>query len=294
MTSRPSDPIREIPLNDLPRHNAWIKRLLGLEPTRRYEKSHESVWREWEADRWGPLLSVVRTRPGTTVREAEELVSSHEGHPADACLLKGGTLRCMPAELAAEFHFETLAAAVEEHVSAASAVADLGAGFGGKILRLAARPAFRDKPLYAAELTPSGRELIALLARNAGLEISVGPCDFRSLSLGIELPPGAVIFTSYATASVPELPEDFPRFLAGLAPSYVVHFEPVFEHCDESTLIGLLSKRYIELNDYNRNLLTVLRRAESDGHLEIVKEEPAVEGVNPLMPASLLVWRPRV
>jgi hypothetical protein len=50
--------------------------------------------------------------------------------------------------------------------------------------------------------------------------------------------------------------------------------------------------RYIEVNDYNTNLVTELHERRDRGVIEIVEERPAVFGSNPLLAASVIVWRP--
>jgi hypothetical protein len=54
----------------------------------------------------------------------------------------------------------------------------------------------------------------------------------------------------------------------------------------------MLSKRYIEVNDYNRDLVTILHKHSDRGEIEIVHEEKAVVGVNALLPMSIIAWRP--
>jgi hypothetical protein len=54
-----------------------------------------------------------------------------------------------------------------------------------------------------------------------------------------------------------------------------------------------LRRRYIEVNDYNRNLVSLLRAQQAEGALRILEELPAVLGVNPLLPVSVIVWSPR-
>ena len=53
-----------------------------------------------------------------------------------------------------------------------------------------------------------------------------------------------------------------------------------------------MRRRYIEVNDYNTNLLTVLRDARDAGTIQILEERAAVFGANPLLPASVLTWAP--
>jgi hypothetical protein len=72
----------------------------------------------------------------------------------------------------------------------------------------------------------------------------------------------------------------------------VINVEPCYEHCEGKTLLGLMRRRYIEVNDYNTNLVTVLREQRDRGVIDILEELPAVFGSNPLLAASVIVWRP--
>jgi hypothetical protein len=54
-----------------------------------------------------------------------------------------------------------------------------------------------------------------------------------------------------------------------------------------------MRQRYIEVNDYNTNLVTLLREHQKRGLIKIIEERPAVFGLNALLAASLLVWAPQ-
>jgi hypothetical protein len=285
--------VTELPLDELPRHTPWVARLLGVEPLPQYWKTETEVLREWERDRWGPLLSAVRAIEGATLTDAVALVRRLEGESEELPIYDRGRFRMLPAVAAHEQHYETLRDSLLEHIDGAAGIVELGAGFGGKILRLARDPQLAHLRFMAAEYTASGRALLDLLARNEGLDVPVGSCDFRTCRLeGLALPPNCIFFTMYAAMYVPILGDDFPDFLARYRPRAVVHVEPVWEHCDATSLFGLLSRRYLEANDYNRNLLTLLKNSETKGRLQILRESRALEGVNPLMPASVIAWRP--
>ena len=45
----------------------------------------------------------------------------------------------------------------------------------------------------------------------------------------------------------------------------MIHIEPCYEHCEGKTLLGLMRRRYIQVNDYNTNLVTVLREQSERG-----------------------------
>lgn len=55
-----------------------------------------------------------------------------------------------------------------------------------------------------------------------------------------------------------------------------------------TNLLGLLRNKYIEMNDYNRNLWTIL---ESRNDIEIIEFDQDVIGINPLNSSNLIVWK---
>jgi len=187
---------------------------------------------------------------------------------------------------------DVVAGAIARYVPA-SAIAELGAGFGSVVLNLARRPELASMQFFAAELTESGTRMISALSAAEDVIIHTGRCDLTGAPItDMPIPPGAVIYTSYAAQYVPLLSSTFVEQLALFAPSAVIHIEPCHEHCEEKTLLGLMRRRYIEVNDYNTNLVTVLHEQRDRGVIEILEERPAVFGTNPLLAASVIVWRP--
>ncbi len=277
-------------LNDLPRYSRWPARLLGLEPWSRPPRTPADNAREYEGEKWGPLLARARAagRPvplaevdGWVISEDAEVLAS-EGDTPVPLTVRAGVAR----------HRDLVAETLARYWPA-SALVELGCGYGGVIVDVARRPAFRGASLLAAEYTPSGAELTGLVAAAEGLAVRTGRCDFlRPDVTDLPVPEGAVIFTSFAAHYAPELPATFVEALLRPRPRAVVHFEPCHEHCDERTLLGLFRKRYIEVNDYNRNLVSLLRERQAAGTVRLLEERPAVFGTNPLLPASVIAWAP--
>ena len=136
-------------------------------------------------------------------------------------------------------------------------------------------------------------ELIQALAKREKLKVVSGACDFNTEPLtDFSIPEGAVIYTSYAMHYVPTLDDKHIERLRDCKPSVVVHFEPCYEHHDPATLIGLMRRRYIEVNDYNTNLVSILREQQKQNRIRIIAEQPSVFGSNPLLPASIVAWAP--
>lgn len=241
-------------------------------------------------DKWGPLLSRAEAEPGFGLAEAE---ASELDPETPVPFFDAGRIQLVPYHVVRARQTELYAEVLGRHIDGASALVELGAGYGSKILRLSAVDRFSALPLHAAELAPSGQQLITLLAERAQRRVAVGACDFREATLtGMSVPENAIIYTSFAAHYVPELTERFVDWLAAFRPRVVVHFEPCLEHMGSESLHDLLCRAYILRNDYNRNLVGVLRAAERAGTARIVDERRKVMGANPLFPLSVLAWRP--
>jgi hypothetical protein len=148
--------------------------------------------------------------------------------------------------------------------------------------------------LFAADYTSTGPALASLIAKEENVELTSGHCDFTSRKLtDLSVPRDTILFTAYAAQYVEELGPRFIEGIIALEPKVVVHVEPVYEHAEETTLLGLLRRRYIEVNGYNRNLSTILHDHEELGSLEILEETAPAFGPNPLLAASVIAWKPR-
>jgi hypothetical protein len=245
--------------------------------------------REFQDERWGTLLDYARSLDQPTLAEIQRMSS---GPGADTpCYLDGAFYLANQAQMLAA-HLDLYAQVLEPYMDGATCLVELGAGFGSKLLALSLRRPFSGVPLAAGEYTESGCALISLLARQLDKVVNVGRCDFRTLTAsGLEIPEGAVIFTSYAAQYVPEMSREFVGFLRGFRPKAVVHFEPCYEYYDEQSLHGLMCRRYIELNDYTRNFVTIVEAARLDGSIS-VRVRKNVMGNNPLLPISIIEWSP--
>jgi hypothetical protein len=173
----------------------------------------------------------------------------------------------------------------------ASCLVELGAGFGSKILRLARCKEFSGIPLIAGEYTENGQSIIKLIANATGVPIRVGYCDLRHLEFGdLQLPQNSVIFTSYSVHYVPNLSDNFVSALLALKPKAIINFEPVYEYYSTKSIYGLMCRRYTELNDYTRNLGTLIEVASNRGEI-IANITKNTLGSNPFLPISAIEWR---
>lgn len=283
-------PFRRVALDELPQHSPWPERLLGLSPFAVSEKTPAEVIREFGRDKWGETLRRVE-QAGSLVPMAT--VESWEFGDAEELLCSLGDEIGFVAQATARSSVLDVFATTIERYFPASALVELGAGYGHKILSLGSRPSFSDTTLIAGELTASGRSLMQLMANSSGMGLRIIQADLASRTISSEaLPADAVIFTSYAAHYVAEYTQEMLLALAQFRPRAIVHFEPIYDHCRGGSLLGLMRRRYIEVNGYNRNLLPTIRSLAADGRLEILEEIPAVFGLNPLLPFSVIAWRP--
>ena len=281
---------RKITLDEVPSYSHWPSRLLGLTPFSQKTKTIESLTREFDDEKWGELLRKTLANPDLTLADIERLeVDFTDTIP----MFRGGDFFATSEERSFHEHIRLGSEVLAPHMNGATALVEMGAGYGSKILNLAQQKPFLGVPLFAGEFAASGRQLISLLAEKLGLKIQVGPVNFADLgSAGMDIPEGAVFFTYYAAHYIPQLPPDFTDIFARYRPKAVIHFEPCYEHFTSISLHDLMCRRCFELNDYTRNLVSVLKQQEKMGRIQIISERPKVLGENPFLPVSVIEWKP--
>ena len=286
---KPGDGFVPITLNDLPQYTAWPRRLLSLESFDVRHKTEDEVLREYQDEKWGTLLKHVRTLDVPTLSAVEQ---AHVDLGSVIPCFEAGVFFLASQRQMLDKHLDLYAEVLTPHLEGASCLVELGAGYGSKLFSLAQPDAFSKLPLVAGEYTQSGRDLISALAEASGKPVAVGHCDFRNMLIEDRtVPENAVIFTSYAVHYIPELSMNFVGFLSRLKPRVVVHFEPCYEHYGMDSLHGMMCRRYVELNDYTRNLVGVIEAArERDGIS--VRMRKNVLGSNPFLPISVIEWAP--
>ncbi len=282
--------LKPIRLDELPRYSPWPQRLLGLAACPVRPKTEKEVIREFEREKWGPLLKGLRLMRSPSVDKAMGLEVDLD---AKEPFFESGRFALASNREIQRRYVRLLSAALRPYLKGAAGLVELGAGYGAQILSLSDEKGFKNLPLYAGEFTPSGQEAIRLVAAGLKKKIEVGWCDFRGLaSEGLAIPENSVLFTSYSAHYVPEHSAGLVRFIKKWKPKAVVHFEPIYEHQSDATLHELLCRRYIEVNDYSRNLATVIETACRKKEARLLKVEKNVFGGNPLLPLSIMAWTP--
>jgi hypothetical protein len=289
MTSN-SLPGRPASIEELCLYSRWPARLLGLESFEQKIKTETELTREYEVEQWKPLLDSAKKSP--TPMKVGEVDQMMFGQNKDVFCCIQSEFRLMSGSECYALYHELIANTLESLLPCSSLV-EIGAGYGSIILNMKKRRPFLDLPIHAYEWTPSGRELTKELAANEGLSSKIGFCDLNSEEVLDPIPPeGSIIFTSSVFPCIPELKKESILALARTKPKAVVHFEPIHEEYEESSLWESMVLSYLRINDYNRNALSVLESLEQDNLIEITERRKACWGYNALLPHSVLIWKP--
>lgn len=281
----------KILLNDLPKYSPSIRKLLFTSEEHIRYKTSKEVIREFNDDKWGSVWSFIENHQNATLQDVNRYLFDEL---KEIVVFQKGEYLKKILKSACDNQISIVQSTLQRYMDQANCLVELGAGYGFIILNLIKRMKNDHISYFAGEYTVNGIRSIGAIAENEKIKIEVDSCDFRELTLGptFNKVRRSVVFTSYAMMYVPEIARGFIQYIRRLDPFYCVHFEPCYEHHDTLSLQGLLCKRYIETNDYNRNLISLLYAAEQRGELEIINEEKNCFGTNPLLPMSVIVWRP--
>ncbi len=281
----------EININDLPKYSPWPYRLLCLENFEKKYKTASEILREYEDEKWGSLLTYIKSSNKTvSLKDVEKIVF---GKQPELISIKNGKLLKMTGYEAFKVQYKIVLNTLKNFLPT-KAICEFGAGYGQIILNLANEKEISQIPLLAGEFTSSGEQLIDYLANVKSKKISTFHCDLSKPNGTYEkkIPHKSIIFTCFSACYVQEYNIKLIQNFISINPAVVINFEPIYEHCNSATLIGAMQKRYIELNGYNRNLLSILKEAEHKKIIKIVFEKSQVFGSNPFLPFSIVAWKP--
>lgn len=291
MKTKKSSPDNHL-LNDLPKYSDWPSRMLGLSNWDARKKNHEQIDREYNEDKWGHLLNLANDSVDKIT--LKEIMEWEYGECLDG-IVWHENLKFMNY---LELHAEYLRIIIERLLkyNKANTIIEFGAGYGSIILNIAKNVLFKSSKIIAGEITPNGKKLMRSICSVENLhDIEIVHCDLSSKDIAnILIPKDSIIFTSFAACCVPKFSYSFIERIINFCPKVVIHFEPIYEFCNEDDLLGLMRKKYIEMNDYNKNLYSIIEKGYIDGKLDILNIEKNLIGANPFLVASIVEWSPNV
>ncbi len=279
-----------ISFNDIGKYSDWPSRLLSNNEFSFRKKTTSEVIREFDKDKWGNLLSKLNTKKSFKFDDVE--IMERDQNELIPCFDKEVGFYLTTIKRAEQRLLKLYQETIQTHLKNASCLVEFGAGYGSKIIKLSDALEINGLKLFAAEYTNSGCELIKLISGMLNKQISVGKCDFNSMTLeGIDIPENSIIFTSYALHYTQKLNTGIVDYFFKFNPKAVIHFEPCYEYLDKRTIHGMMSRRYIEMNDYTKNIASSLDDGCKKNNLEF-KVNKNIFGSNPFLPISVIECLP--
>ena len=280
--------MQELSLDELPEYSEWPERLIKNKG--KYKKTCKEVDREFNLEKWNETLGLLMKSEKAILTEIED-----EIYPlnSESLFYEVGKLWKTTHGCVVQKHLDLYKNTLLRHMEGATALVELGAGYGSKAFALKQMEEIGNIPLIIGELTENGRNASVLLAKKLNIEAKVGACDFRQLSIDKDLVPSdSIIFTSYAMHYVPKFSKGIIDYFLKLKPKIVIHFEPLFEILESDSIHSLLCQEYIKQNDYTTNFYSRILRAQDEGKIKVLELSKKVIGQNPLLPISVIVWKP--
>jgi SAM-dependent methyltransferase len=274
----------KINLNNIIKYSDWLKKFINLE-NKKNKKNKKEIFREFELEKWSSILKLIKLKKNISIDEIDSLHYSSNKNIAfslkdEIYLAKPLLIRKRLAKLISDEIFRA-------HDNKTS-IAELGAGTGVIVSRIAQEKRFQNIQFYASDLSPSSMRIINRLKNDLSLNIKVTVFNFESDINLLNIPKQTIIFTSFSLAYFKNISWNFWRNLSTISPKKIIIAEPIFEFYDESTLLGMLRRRYYLDNDYSTNIYQSLVESIDKNILKIERIDKNVIGLNPFCPISII------
>ena len=280
----------KISFNDLAKYSNLPMELISNYSLKIRKKSKSEVLREYELEKWNSIYKKTKKLKYPTIEKVESLYQDlDEVTPYfyDNSFLLSKNLNLNKYHLELYYHF------LKPFIPEASSVIELGAGYGSKIIGLSNFKEVKKKPLFGFELSANGCKTMDLLSKSLDLNLTTGYCDLEDMNIDSNMvPEGSIIFTSYSLHYTSNMSVKLIDCINRLKPKVVIHFEPIYELFSENTIHNLICRKYFEANDYTKNILSVLNKAEESKKINLKVIKPNILGSNPLLPISVIIWEP--
>lgn len=281
--------MKELPLNKLTDYSPWVARLLGLEMWQSPSRTVEKVDAEYDKDKWARCLDYYMESEGRLTPEdinRFDFAGFIMDPPADMCISKQERLFVLPFDKACSLHYELILKTLEPKIRECDTIVELGCGYGYNLWML--KRAYPDKTFLGGEYSPNAVRLAGMLYEKEPnltvTELNIYDSVYPVLD---DLTSRCLLFTVHAVEQLPSASRMVKTLIDYKdAIQNVVHFEPVYE-LHGATTLGLMRKRYAQVNDYNRDLMSCLRQ---HGYIRVARQDADVLSMNPLNPVAIVEW----
>jgi len=279
---------REIPLAELPKWSPWPSRLLGLTEWKNQKRDVAKVDSEYDKDEYLRCLKFAQEKKSVTPEDVRSYEFRLPRPPL--CVSQKNKLYELPSGKILAADNAMLLDVLSPLMKDVDTVVELGCGYGFNLWEL--RKHFPDKKFLGGDYSANAAKLAGMLYKDCP-NMTVETFNFYNDSFPMLercAPESKVlIFTRHATEQLPSVKKIFEtltQYFDRIA--IAAHMEVGFENYGDG-LLDLLRKRYVAVNDYNQDIVGVIRQ-RSD--IELIRNDPDEYGINPLNPSSVIVWKP--
>jgi len=224
-------------------------------------------------------------------KDASSLVPKYFGKHKIA-RWKGDFIQCVTEYFDYKLHIILVDAILNEYVGDKyDNLYEFGCGPAYHLMRF--RDFNNDINLVGLDWASSSQSIINEI-RDLGItsNISGYNFDYFDPNYKIEIPENTAMFTCASLEQMGENYKDFIDYLLLKKPDLCINFEPMSELLDENNLVDKLSLLYFTKRNYLKNYLTYLRELESEGKIEIIKEQRLYGGSYFIEGYPIVIWKP--
>jgi len=165
---------------------------------------------------------------------------------------------------------------------------ELGCGTGKNLISFA--NLFNDKKYFGLDWAPSSQEIVDLISKHHGFNISGHKFDFFAPNTEFDILTNSGIFTICALEQLGDKYKLLVDYLLGKKPKICVHLEPINELYDENSEFDNIALKFHSSRNYLKNYLSYLKQLESENLIRILTTKKINFGSLHHDAYSLIVW----
>lgn len=229
-------------------------------------------------------------------QSVQKMTKVYGGFSNQTYLVSLGSTLCQGnVEILSRMFREYVADVVGAYTKAyqAAAVCELGSGIGINLFTvLAQNPALK---IYGGEICPNALTFSKEVSSYFKIKSVFKLFKYRDPNSLANLVPKTgkyILFTVHSIEQLPQLPDFFVSQIRNLPnpPEAVLHFEPI--QFPGTSTFTKQCRRYSEINLYNQDLYTVLKKAEQVKEIKILDIQKYCIGISAFNPTSFIAWKP--
>jgi hypothetical protein len=253
------------------KQNRWTNRLLGYEE---FQKNRDlaQVESEYNQDKYKVLLNqFYATVEECKFREFQSVNLDPE--TAMTVISIGDDIYNVKVSQMRELYYDMIQQAVKPYQS--KRICELGAGYGFNL-------SLFEHEAYGGEYSSNAVSIAQKIGQDVVQFNYYEEKDYNFIR------PDSTIISVHSIEQIP----DASCIVSSLRKhkekiNFVVHIEPTIV-LERNTLLGLFRNRYLQLNDYNQNLIELLK---SQSDIEILELNTDIFGLVPLNSSNIIAWR---